>query len=132
MPAGGPHDGGRSVLDRKRWSATAEFSGARVIIVTEAGMLHRLQKELPNKVFIPGPTDSCHLQRMQLYEEEHAEKAVAALETLSPEIIPRRHLPQREIPLKWDKRAFANIFVENDFGRKISRCGDGLSSVFFF
>jgi len=25
------------------------------IIVTEAGMLHRLQKELPDKVFIPAP-----------------------------------------------------------------------------
>ncbi|MDQ6623243.1 MAG: quinolinate synthase NadA, partial [Verrucomicrobiota bacterium] len=29
------------------------------IIVTEAGMLHRLQKEIPGKKFIPGPTDNC-------------------------------------------------------------------------
>ena len=29
------------------------------IIVTESGMLHRLKKEVPEKLFIPGPTDLC-------------------------------------------------------------------------
>src|SRR6476469_3024900 len=29
------------------------------IIVTESGMLHRLRKEVPGKVFIAGPTDLC-------------------------------------------------------------------------
>ena len=29
------------------------------IIVTESGMLHRLKKEVPGKLFIPGPTDLC-------------------------------------------------------------------------
>src|SRR5881409_1327828 len=30
-----------------------------IIIATEAGMLHRLQKECPGKHFIPAPTDNC-------------------------------------------------------------------------
>ena len=29
------------------------------IIVTESGMLHRLRREIPEKTFIPGPTDHC-------------------------------------------------------------------------
>ena len=29
------------------------------VIVTESGMLHRLRREMPDKVFIPGPTDHC-------------------------------------------------------------------------
>ncbi len=58
------------------------------IIVTEAGMLHRLQKELPNKVFIPVPfSDSCHCNECSFMKKNTLEKAVAALETLSPEII---------------------------------------------
>src|SRR5258707_615468 len=30
-----------------------------IIIATEAGMLHRLKKECPDKEFIPAPTDNC-------------------------------------------------------------------------
>jgi len=64
-----------------RNSPTREF-----IIVTEAGMLHRLEKELPDKVFIPGPTDSCHCNECSFMKKNTLEKAVAALENLSPEI----------------------------------------------
>ena len=56
------------------------------IVVTEAGMLHRLQKEVPGKTFIPGPTDSCHCNECSFMKKNTLEKAVAALETLSPEI----------------------------------------------
>ncbi len=56
------------------------------IIVTEAGMLHRMQKELPDKVFIPGPTDSCHCNECSFMKKNTLEKAVAALENMSPEI----------------------------------------------
>jgi quinolinate synthase len=31
----------------------------RFIIATESGMLHRLRREIPNKTFIPAPTDHC-------------------------------------------------------------------------
>ena len=29
------------------------------IVVTEPGMIHRLQREVPEKTFIAGPTDTC-------------------------------------------------------------------------
>jgi quinolinate synthase len=57
------------------------------IIVTETGMLHRLEKEVPDKVFIPGPTDSCHCNECSFMKKNTLEKAVAALENLKPEIV---------------------------------------------
>jgi quinolinate synthase len=57
------------------------------IIATEAGMLHRLQKELPDKIFIPGPTDTCHCNECNFMKKNTLEKAIAALENLSPEIV---------------------------------------------
>ncbi len=36
-----------------------ESSADQFIIVTEVAMIHRLQREVPNKTFIAGPTDSC-------------------------------------------------------------------------
>ncbi|HTS20158.1 MAG TPA: quinolinate synthase NadA [Verrucomicrobiae bacterium] len=56
------------------------------IIVTEAGMLHRLQKEVPGKMFIPGPTDTCHCNECCFMKKNTLGKAVAALENLSPAI----------------------------------------------
>jgi quinolinate synthase len=64
-----------------RNSPAAEF-----IVVTEAGMLHRLRKEVPGKTFIAGPTDTCACNECQFMKKNTLEKAVAALETLSPEI----------------------------------------------
>ena len=57
------------------------------IIVTEAGMLHRLKRELPEKTFIPGPTDSCHCNECSFMKKNTLEKCVAALENLAPEIV---------------------------------------------
>ena len=49
-----------------------ESPAREIIIVTEAGMLHRLRKEIPGKTFIPGPTDHCACARMPVHENEHA------------------------------------------------------------
>lgn len=64
-----------------RHSPAPEF-----IIVTEAGMLHRLQKEVPGKKFIPGPTDTCNCGECPFMKKNTLEKAVAALENMAPEI----------------------------------------------
>src|SRR6202040_1912899 len=40
----------------KMVSFCRESPAREIIIVTEAGMLHRLKKEIPDKIFIPGPT----------------------------------------------------------------------------
>lgn len=69
------------------------------IIATEAGMLHRLQKECPGKEFIAAPTDNCRCNECKFMKMNTLEKLHAAMETLqprvelSPEIIARARLP---------------------------------------
>jgi quinolinate synthase len=77
-----------------------ESSAHDIIIVTEAGMLHRLRKEVPGKNFIPGPTDHCACAECRFMKMNTLEKAHAALLHLQPEIT----LPE---PLR--KRAEAPI-----------------------
>ncbi|HSH38909.1 MAG TPA: quinolinate synthase NadA [Chthoniobacterales bacterium] len=71
-----------------------------IIIVTEAGMLHRLRREVPGKNFIAGPTDHCACADCRFMKMNTLEKAHAALLEMEPEIT----LPE---PLR--KRAEAPI-----------------------
>lgn len=57
------------------------------IIVTESGMLHRLQKEVPGKRFIAGPTDRCSCADCRFMKTNTLEKLRDALQRLQPEII---------------------------------------------
>ena len=56
------------------------------IIVTEAGMLHRLRKEVPEKLFIAGPTDHCACADCRFMKMNTMEKLHDALRDLRPEI----------------------------------------------
>ena len=56
------------------------------IIVTESGMLHRLRREVPGKLFIPGPTDHCACADCRFMKMNTLEKLHDALLNLSPEI----------------------------------------------
>jgi quinolinate synthase len=58
-----------------------------IIIVTEAGLLYRLRKEIPGKTFIPGPTDNCFCGECRFMKMNTLEKARDALLNLEPEII---------------------------------------------
>ena len=61
------------------------------IIVTESGMLHRLKKEVPGKLFIPGPTDLCACNDCRYMKLNTLEKLRDCLDYLEPEItIPER------------------------------------------
>jgi len=57
------------------------------IVVTEEGMLHRLRREMPERVFIAGPTDHCACAECRYMKMNSLEKAVAALENMSPEVL---------------------------------------------
>jgi quinolinate synthase len=57
------------------------------IIVTESGMLHRLRREVPDKVFIPGPTELCSCGDCRYMKLNTLEKLRDSLATLKPEII---------------------------------------------
>jgi quinolinate synthase len=69
------------------------------IIATEAGMLHRLKKEAPGKIFIPAPTDNCRCNECKFMKMNTLEKLHNCMENLqprvelSPEIIKRARLP---------------------------------------
>ena len=57
-----------------------------VIVVTESGMLHRLQKECPDKNLIAGPTDNCACADCRYMKMNTLEKLHACLDTLEPTV----------------------------------------------
>lgn len=88
------------VCSTEKMVGYCKTSPSRVfIIATEAGMLHRLQKECPGKEFIAAPTDNCRCNECKFMKMNTLEKLHAAMETLqprvelSPEIIERARLP---------------------------------------
>ena len=77
-----------------------ESPAKEIIVVTEAGMLHRLRKEIPEKNFIPGPTERCACAECRFMKMNTLEKAHAALRHLEPEIILPEPLRRRaETPI---------------------------------
>jgi quinolinate synthase len=57
-----------------------------IIIATESGMLHRLQKECPGKEFIPAPTDNCRCNECRFMKMNTLEKLYDCMVNLSPRI----------------------------------------------
>jgi quinolinate synthase len=58
----------------------------RIIVVTESGMLHRLRREVPNKTFIAGPTDTCACNDCRFMKMNTIEKVRDALKFMRPEL----------------------------------------------
>ncbi len=71
-----------------------------IIVVTEAGMLHRLKKEIPDKTFIPGPTENCFCGECRYMKMNTLEKAYDALLNMEPEIVlPEEIRVRAELPI---------------------------------
>jgi len=71
------------------------------IIVTEEGMLHRLRRECPDKIFIPGPTDACACAECRYMKKNTLEKLYDALLNLKPEIVlPEALRARAELPIR--------------------------------
>jgi quinolinate synthase len=71
-----------------------------IIVVTEAGMLHRLKKEIPGKTFIPGPTENCFCGECRYMKMNTLEKAYDALINMEPEItLPEELRARAELPI---------------------------------
>lgn len=78
-----------------------ESPAQAIIVVTEAGMLHRLKKEIPDKTFIAGPTERCACAQCRFMKLNTLEKAHSALLNLQPEIILPEPLRKRaEVPIQ--------------------------------
>jgi quinolinate synthase len=71
------------------------------IIATESGMLNRLRKEIPDKEFIPGPTDRCACADCRYMKMNTLEKVYEALRDEKPELIMAPELRERAaVPLQ--------------------------------
>ncbi len=81
---------------------------AALIVATEAGMLHRLQKEVPGKQFIAAPTGHCACAECRYMKMNTLEKLHRALVDLQPELTMDESVRQRaEAPilrmLEWSR-----------------------------
>ncbi|MFZ4765536.1 MAG: quinolinate synthase NadA [Roseimicrobium sp.] len=70
----------------KMVSYCRQSSAQHFIIVTESGMLHRLEREVPGKRFIPGPTGHCRCADCRYMKLNTLEKLHDALLHLRPQI----------------------------------------------
>jgi quinolinate synthase len=85
-----------------------EHPARQIIVVTESGMLHRLHREVPDKTFIAGPTDTCACNDCRFMKMNTIEKLRDALRRLEPaleipaDIRERAYLPLQRM-LEWSK-----------------------------
>ena len=78
------------------------------IIITETGMIHRLQREAPEKTFIAGPTDTCACNDCRFMKMNTIVKLRDCLRDMSPQIEMDEDVRQQAyVPLKrmldWSK-----------------------------
>ncbi|MFV1995355.1 MAG: quinolinate synthase NadA [Verrucomicrobiales bacterium] len=72
-----------------------------IIVVTEAGMLHRLRREVPGKNLIAGPTDRCSCSECRFMKLNTLEKLHDCLLNLSPTLeMPENIRTQAEAPIR--------------------------------
>ncbi|YCM45432.1 quinolinate synthase NadA [Verrucomicrobiaceae bacterium 227] len=77
-----------------------ETPAKNVIVVTESGMLHRIQKEVPEKNLIAGPTDHCACADCRYMKMNTLEKLHACLDKLEPQVeLPESVRAKAEISL---------------------------------
>ncbi len=80
-----------------------------IIIATESGILHRLEKECPGKKFIPAPTEKCACNECHFMKMNTLEKVRDCMRDLTPqlelpaEIIERARIPIERM-LEWSAR----------------------------
>lgn len=85
-----------------------ETPAERIIVVTETGMIHRLQREIPHKTFIAGPTETCACNDCRFMKMNTLDKVRDALRDLNPEIELEESIRQRaavpiERMLEWSR-----------------------------
>jgi quinolinate synthase len=66
-----------------------------IIIATEAGMLHRLKKECPDKNFIPAPTDRCACNECRFMKMNTLEKLHDCMANQNPRVELDRDIIER-------------------------------------
>lgn len=86
-----------------------ENPSRQFIVVTESGIIHRLQKECPDKEFLPAPifdvmrmpTDNCRCSECKYMKMNTLEKVRDAMANLSPQIeLPTDILERARLPIQ--------------------------------
>lgn len=72
-----------------------EHPAHTIIVATETGMIHRLQREIPEKTFVAGPTDTCACNDCRFMKMNTLEKLRDCLRDLTPEITMDEAVRQR-------------------------------------
>lgn len=76
-------------------------SAKRIVIATEAGMLHRLKRECPDKIFIPAPTDRCACNECRFMKLNTLEKLHDCMVNLAPRVeLPRDIIERARRPIE--------------------------------
>ena len=80
-----------------------------IIIATESGILHRLEKECPGKKFIPAPTEKCACNECHFMKVNTLEKVRNCMRDLTPQLeLPAGIIERARIPiermLEWSAR----------------------------
>ena len=76
-------------------------SAPAIIIATEAGMLHRLKKECPDKTFIAAPTEKCACNECKYMKLNTLEKVRDCMKRLGPRIeLPADILQRARLPIE--------------------------------
>ena len=63
-----------------------QSKASHIIIATEAGMIHRLMKECPGKVFIPAPTENCKCNECRFMKMNTLEKLRDCMVNMGPQV----------------------------------------------
>ena len=78
-----------------------EQKAPAIIVATEAGMLHRLKKECPDKEFIPAPTDNCACNECRFMKMNTLEKLHDCMADLSPQLeLPADIITRARLPIE--------------------------------
>ena len=86
LPASSPLSGSRVTPPGTSTAGYAPEDASAIIIATEAGMLHRLQKECRGKTFIPAPTAHCRCNECRFMKMNTLEKLYDCMVNLAPQI----------------------------------------------
>ena len=70
----------------KMVSFCRQTAAKTIIIATEAGMIYRLQKECPDKQFIPAPTENCRCNECKFMKMNTLEKLYDCMVDLRPRV----------------------------------------------
>ncbi len=81
------------------WSRSQQAPA--IIVATEAGMLHRLKKECPDKTFIPAPTENCACNECRFMKMNTLEKLHDCMADLSPKLeLPAQIIERARLPIE--------------------------------